>query len=125
MKSNAKKKSNIFLGLLITGISLSTAGSMMSLISISTLLFKIDITGTYSSWLQVVTLFGVVITGIFGGYLINKIAARSIGFFMPIFSAVVLLWLLFIEIKIFQGLTVIFLLSCFYGVEHPNNSKNT
>lgn len=123
MGDNTHKYPDHFLFFLIAGISLSTAGSAMSLISISTLLFKIDVSGTYSSLLQIAALFGIVATGFFGGSLIGKMTSKMIGWLMPVLSASVLLNLLFLEITLYQGLAAIFILSCLYGIEHPNNIR--
>ena len=123
MANNFDNKSKRFMRFLILGISLSTAGSTMSLLSISTLLFNIDSSGSYSAWLQIIILLGVVLTGVFGGSLISHMTPRNLGFLMPGLSAVVLFFLLMVGIEFQTGVIAIFILSCLYGVEHPNNIR--
>lgn len=102
----------------------STSGSaMITLIALSSQLFLQDASGIQSAWLRATSLLGVVITGSVGGCLLSRVNTHHLGLQLSIFSACILMVVMLLPVQSSIILFSMFLLSCCYGLEHPNNMR--
>ncbi|NJL24169.1 MAG: MFS transporter [Calothrix sp. SM1_5_4] len=110
------------IGRLFLASALSTAGSLMSTVALSTLIFSQTQNGMEAAKLQALSLFGIALAGIFGGFLLSRICAIRLGILSPLIAMALLapfgLALEFVPTAMIYA--TVLCLSVLTGVEHPN-----
>lgn len=107
---------------LFAACALSTAGSLMSSVALSALIFSQTNSGKGAAELQALSLFGIAVAGIFGGFILSRVCAIRLGIVSPLLAMALLapfaLTHEFIPTKMIY--TTVLCLSILSGLEHPN-----
>lgn len=104
--------------------SLSSAGTAMTLLALSTNFFNEYPKGFASSALQLMYYLGIGCIGFLGGAILQKWSCVTIGIIGPLISALTVFYLAsFNSIPLVVGFTAIFLIFLLNGIDHPNNLR--
>lgn len=116
-----QKNTNLLLFSLAVLTAVSSAGSSVTLIALSSDLLNSTGENKTSAYIQTMAYIGAAFVGVFGGYFVQKFTRTQVGFWSPLLGSLISLYLYFSSpVSPTVGLLSIFLLFVLSGLETPN-----
>jgi MFS family permease len=120
-QSSSREHNKIHLYFMAAAISLSSAGSLMTVVALSADLSKSVGISQWSGLIETCSYLGAAVVGFLGGYLLQKHSFVRIGVWTSFLGIPITLFLWALsEIKPAIGLPCVFTIFCLTGLELPN-----